>query len=350
MSISLKRFAALLREHHLPAYLVTHDPNIHYLTQFPASESWLLITNKKSFYITDFRYLEEAKSALKGITVKRYKKSMSLTVFELLRALGLRRVGFDDRHVSLAAFKDLRKHCPKRIKLTVKNNLIESLREVKSPSEINLIRKALKVHKEALDYIKHVLRPGLTEKQILLCLEEFVRKKGVEFSFPPIVASGANSAFPHAKVTNRKIKLNDIVLVDMGIDVHGYKSDLTRMFFLGKIPRLFGDVEAKVRLAQQKAIAKIKAGVLASQVDYEARNYLAKKKLAQYFGHSLGHGVGLEIHEAPRLSETSKAILRENMVVTVEPAVYIPHKFGIRIEDMVLVTRNGCEVLSADIH
>ena len=350
MSTPLKKFIVLLKEHHLFVYLVTHDPNIRYLTNFPASESWLLVSAKKSFYITDFRYLQEAQKALSGIEVKRYKKSMFVTTFELLKQLGLKQLGFDERHLSLAMFKNLRKHCPRGIKLIAKNNLIETLREVKTPSEINLIRRALKINLQAFDYIKHVLKPGLTEKEVHLRLEHFVRAKGVGFSFPPIVASGPNSAFPHAKVTNRKIKTNDVVLIDMGIDVSGYKSDLTRMFFLGKIPRLFKDVEVMVRTAQQKAITKIKAGVLASKVDNEARNYLAKNKLAQYFGHSLGHGVGLEIHEAPRLSETSKAILKENMVITVEPAVYLPNKFGIRIEDMVLVTKKGCEILSGNIH
>jgi Xaa-Pro aminopeptidase len=147
-------------------------------------------------------------------------------------------------------------------------------------------------------------------------------------------------------VTDRKIGNNEIVLVDMGMDIGGYKSDLTRVFFLGKIARQIQEVCAHVQAAQRNAIQKIKAGALAKQVDYQARNYLVKKGLGKFFGHSLGHGVGLEIHEGPTISQSSPAVLKEGMVCTVEPAVYIPHKFGIRIEDMVLVTKNGCEVLS----
>ncbi len=349
MNTGLRKFVGLLDQNHLPAYIVTHDPNIRYLTGFPASESWLLVTREESFYITDFRYIEEAKKGLSGVKVKRYGRSIGEAVFELLKERRIKTLGFDDRYVSLALFKRLKKQCPSSINLVARNDLVENLRETKTSSEISLIKKALKVHAGALKYIKSVIRPGISEKEILFKLENYVRQKNVGFSFSPIIAAGPNSALPHAKVTDRRIKSNDIVLVDTGIDVNGYKSDLTRMFFLGKIPHLFLEMQATVRVAQQKAIAKIRAGVAASSIDYEARNYLAKNNLAKYFGHSLGHGVGLEIHEAPRMSETSKAILKENMVVTVEPAVYFPNKFGIRIEDMVLVKNNGCEVLSDHI-
>jgi len=172
----------------------------------------------------------------------------------------------------------------------------------------------------------------------------------VKFSFEPIIASGPHSSYPHARLTGRKIRPNDLVLVDMGIDVQGYKSDLTRIFFLGRIPHLKGQVYESVRAAQQKAMDVIKAGVLGRDVDRAARNYLAKRKLARYFTHALGHGVGLEIHENPRLSQKSSSTLKEGMIITIEPAVYIPNKFGIRIEDMVLVTKKGCEVLSDNIH
>lgn len=350
MNTPLKKFVGLLKQNDLSAYLVTHDHNIRYLTGFRASESWLLVTVKGSFYITDFRYIEEAKQGLpSGVAVRRYAKSFSETLFEILASLGIQRFGFDDRYLSLAAYNRLKKSCPASIKPVIRDNLIESLREIKTPQEIQLIRKALQIHGEAYKYIQKALKPGVTERAILAKLENFVRERKVGFSFSPIIASGSNSAFPHARVSDRKFGKNDIILVDIGIDVNDYKSDLTRMFFLGKIPNLFKKTEAIVRTAQQKAIKKIRAGVAASAVDYEARNYLAKNKLAKYFGHSLGHGVGVEIHENPRLSENSTAILKENMVVTVEPAVYLPHRFGIRIEDMVLVTQNGCEVLSANI-
>ena len=339
-----------LKSNQLDAFLVSHDANIRYLTGFPASESWLLALQKKSFYITDFRYVEEAKKGLpKSVTVKRYEKSVFKTIFELAQDHKIKNLGFDDRHVSLSFFKKLQKECLKGIKLIAKNGLVENLRQVKTPQEISYIRKALQIHAEAYQYLRPFIKPGVSEKELFDKLEAFVKAKGAGFSFNPIIASGPNSALPHAKVTDRRFQRNDLVLIDMGIDYKGYKSDLTRMFFLGKIPQLVRDVNAKVKSAQLQAIKKIRAGVKASDVDHEARNYLAKNHLAKYFGHSLGHGVGLEIHEDPRLSSLNTAALQENMVITVEPAVYIPNKFGIRIEDMVIVTKTGCEVLSGYI-
>ncbi len=350
MNLRIKQLLFSLNLHHLDAFLVTKDVNIRYLTEFPASESWLLVSPRGISYITDFRYILEAKKSLKGITIKRYTHSFSRTLFELASSLKLKKIGFDDRHISLAAFKRIKTACPSKIKLVAVNNLIEDLREIKSASEISQIRKAISLNLMAIDFLKKVIRPGLSEREVLLRLETFVKSRKAGFSFDPIIASGPNSCFPHAKVTDRRIKNNEPVLVDMGIDLNGYKSDLTRMFFLGKIPRSVLEVNDFVRRAQQEAIAKIKAGVLAHEIDQQARNYLVNNKLGKFFGHSLGHGVGLEIHEAPSISTRSPSILKENMVFTVEPAVYIPGKFGIRIEDMVLVTKNGCEVLTNDIN
>ena len=348
MSERIKNFISHFNEQHCNAYLVTHDVNIRYLTGFPASESWLFVTPKKSFYITDFRYILEARRGMKGIAVERFKNSHAETLFELARAHKIKNIGFDDRYLPLALFKKLKKNCPKMISLRPVNNLIEQMREIKNAKEILMIRKALKIHLAAYKYLKKVVKPQMSERQVLLNLECYIKSQGVAFSFDPIIASGPNSCLPHARVTDRKLRKNEPLLIDMGIDVNGYKSDLTRIFFLGKITPLVREIYTIVQIAQRKAINKIQAGMLARDVDYEARNYLKNQRLDKYFGHSLGHGVGLEIHEAPSLSQKSPAVLKENMVVTVEPAVYLPDKFGIRIEDMVLVTQQGCEVLSAN--
>ena len=335
-------------DHAIDAFLVTKDVNITYLTEFNASESWLLVTLKQSFYITDFRYILEAQKGLKGISIKQYTKTIHEALFELVSSLKIKKIGFDDRHISLNTYEQLKKKCPRSVSLLTVNSLVEDLREIKEPKEIAQIKKALGIHFKAYDFLKNIVRPGISEKEVLFELENYVKKQNVGFSFSPIIASGPNSCFPHACVTDRMIKNNEPVLIDMGIDVNGYKSDLTRMFFLGKIPHSYSEMYEKVRRAQQKAILSIRAGVKASVVDGQARKYLEKFGLAKYFGHSLGHGVGLEIHEAPRLFQTSNAILKENMIVTVEPAVYIPKQYGIRIEDMVLVHKQGCEVLSED--
>lgn len=342
----IKKLISLFDQYGIDAFLVTKDVNISYLTFFHASESWLLVTKKGQFYITDFRYILEAQKGLKGISIKQYERSLQQAVFQIMTDLRLKRLGFDERHLSLATFKQIQKDCPKTLGLVGLCDVVESIREIKEKAEIEAIRKCLNLHHLAIKYLRRVIKPGLTEQDVLDRLECFVKERGAGFSFPSIIASGPNSCFPHARVSRRKIRNNEPVLIDTGIDINGYKSDLTRMVLLGKIPALVSEVAEIVKDAQKKAIVTIKAGLPVAVSDQEARNHFKKFDLEQYFGHSLGHGVGLEIHESPRLSTKSPAIFKAGMVVTVEPALYIPNKFGVRIEDMVLVTNQGCEVLS----
>ena len=335
----------------IDAFLVTKEVNIRYLTGFPASESWFFVTPKRAYYITDFRYVLEARQGLPAeISIQRYTKSFFDTLFKIAAAQKIRRLGFDERHIFLSTFKKLKAACPKDIQLVPADNLVEELRERKSAEEIQHVRAALQLHRQALGYIRRFIKPGTTEKELLNRLENYVKSRDALFSFDPIIASGPNSSYPHARVSRRKLRPDEPVLLDMGIDLNGYKSDLTRMFFLGKMPRFFEEIQDAVRRAQQSAIKKIRAGIPAAFVDSQARNYLIQKKLGKFFGHSLGHGVGLEIHESPSVSFQNPGLLKEGMIITVEPAVYIPNRFGIRLEEMVLVKKEGCEVLSADIH
>jgi len=345
----LRQLISRFDSHHIDAFLVTRDVNIRYLTGFPACESWLLVGRKKSFYITDFRYILEARKGLQGIAVKRYEQSVYKTIGEMFARLKAKRLGFDEQHVTLSFFKKLKRENPS-IDLRSAKGLVEHLREIKTSEEIRLIKKAIQLNLKVYEYIKGFLKVGMTELQVLERCERFVKDRGAVFSFPPIIASGPNACFPHAKVTTRRLKNNEALLVDLGVELKGYKSDLTRIFFLGRIPRPINNIYNFVAEAQQKAISRIKAGVKACDVDRAARKHLDKNKLGKYFGHSLGHGVGLDIHESPRISLTNPAVLKAGMVITVEPAVYVPQKFGIRIEDMVLVTEKGCEVLSDNWH
>jgi len=346
----LKQLVRTFKNHSIDALLVSCDFNISYLTEFSASESWLLVTNKKAYYITDSRYILEVKKALKGIPVIQYTTSMIETLLQLVKKHKIKRLGFDQNEFSLARYNSFKSKKPKGLRLLQSYGLVEYLRESKEKKEIASIKKALKIHDQALRYIQRYIKPGYTELEVLLKLEQFVKKMGVGFSFDPIIASGVNSCFPHAKVTKRTIRNNEPVLLDMGIDVNGYKSDLTRMFFLGKITNLVKNVTNFVGEAQRLAIEKIKPGALISEVDLAARNYLKEKNLAKYFGHALGHGVGLDIHESPRISSNNTNILRAGMVITVEPAVYLPGKFGVRVEDMILVTKTGRVNLSDNIY
>ncbi|MCA9407910.1 MAG: aminopeptidase P family protein [Candidatus Omnitrophica bacterium] len=343
----IQKLRKLFSKNNIDAFLVTKDVNIRYLTNFSASESWLLITPRKIFYITDFRYILEVEKGLKkGIEIIQYQTSFYHKLTDLLNKEKVKRLGIDERHFTHAQYKAMVKILPKTTRLVEANELVEQLRVIKEKYEILQIKKALEIHDLALKFLKRIVKPGKTENEVFRKLENFIKEHNVGFSFAPIIASGVNACFPHAHVTQRVIKNNEPVLIDMGIDFNGYKSDLTRMFFLGKIAPHIRDAAEAVREAQQRAIKVIRAGISAAEVDAQARKYLEEKGLAQYFGHALGHGVGLEIHEDPRLSQKNSSILKEGMVITVEPAVYIPHKFGIRIEDMVLVTKKGCKILS----
>jgi len=346
MTSRLIRIARLIKDNGLDAYLVTQDANIRYLTGFPAEESWLFVTVRGNFYLTDARYSLSARQGLKKVKVVELTKSLFDSFAQTARSARTKRIGFDERHLSVSHFKSLRKACPRGTRLIPCNNMVEDLREIKTPEEVRRIRACLKLNLEAYTHLSRVIRPGLTEREVLLSLEKFVKARKAGFSFDPIIAAGPNSCYPHAKVTDRKIRENEPVLVDMGIDIGGYKSDLTRMFFLGKIPPHVRRVTEIVRQAQSIAAQRIKPGVKAAEIDRAAREFLKSHNLARYFGHSLGHGVGLQIHERPWISQKGPAVLKEGMVFTLEPAVYIPNKFGIRIEDMVVVTKNGYKILS----
>ncbi len=347
MNVRLKKLVEDFSRHkNIDALLIVNDSNIRYLTQFPASESWLLVTKTKAFYITDSRYILEARQGLKGITVKQYTQMPCATLCELCKLYRIKRLGFDERHTSYALWKKLKEFCPRNSKLIAATGLVESLREIKDDAEVLQIKNCLKLHFKAIDFMKKVVKPGVTERQLALKLEGFVKSNGAEFSFAPIIASGPNSCFPHARATDRLVHNNENVLLDFGIDLNGYKSDLTRNIFLGRIAPHVSQVFDALTVAQREAIRLIKPGASCSQIDAQARKVLRKFGLARFFGHSLGHGVGLDIHEAPRLSSQSTSMLEAGMIVTVEPGVYIPNQFGIRVEDMVLVTKEGCEVLS----
>ena len=334
----------------IDAYFVTKEINVSYLMARPCEDAWLLVTSKKVFYITDSRYVLKAKQDFKSVNVIVYKTSLMKTIRDIVCENNIIRLGFNSRNISCYFYLGLKKEFSKKVKLIQKNNFVEKLRSIKSSEEVQKIRAALKVHAKAHSYLKRIIVPGQTERMISMKLENYIRAKGVSFSFPPIIASGPNSCFPHAKITDRKIRKNDMVLVDMGIEKYGYKSDLTRMFFLGKIPKLIRETHKIVCASQAKAIEFLRAGVRGSEVDHQARNYLLKKKLEKYFSHALGHSVGLEVHESPCLSKNDSTILQKGMILTVEPAVYVPNKFGIRVEDMVLITEKGCEVLSDNIY
>ena len=333
----------------IDSILVSIPANITYLTKYPSRDSYFLVSRKENIYFTDSRYIEEAQKALKEIAiVRQVNGSIFGLIADSCKELKLTRIAFEERHLPYAEHNRITRYLAGKAKLIPVHGIVEELRQIKELSEIAKIRKAIKITQKALKHIKRFIKPGVTEIEVVAELERFIRYFGATNSaFDIIVASGPNSSLPHHISSSRKIRNNEPVLIDLGIDYLGYKSDLTRVFFLGKIKVLLQQIHSIVAQAQRLAIKEIKPGISAGKIDSVGRQYIEKHGFAQFFGHSLGHGVGLEVHEQPSVSPRGDCILKPGMVFTVEPGIYLPGKFGIRIEDMVLVTETGVKVLTA---
>ncbi|MDD2679967.1 MAG: Xaa-Pro peptidase family protein [Candidatus Omnitrophica bacterium] len=352
MRARLQKFLSRLKQENLDGFIISSPANISYLSEFNSCDAYLLVSKKETVYFTDSRYIEDVKPRLKGLaSLKKINGSVFEIIADTCRDLSLKRVGFEERQMPYAEYKKIKQYLGSGAYLIPTYNLLEGLRQVKAAREIEKIRAALKITGLALQFIKTFIKPGIKELEIAAELERFIRYQGaIGAAFDIIVASGPNSVYPHHRPGPKKIKQGEAVLIDIGVDYFGYKSDLTRAFFLDKINSLTRRIYEIVLKAQAKAIAKIRPGKPIAEIDALARNYIAAKGYAKFFSHSLGHGIGLETHEAPSISPKSDGILVPGMVFTVEPAIYLPGRFGIRIEDMVLVTRKGCEVLSGFIH
>lgn len=338
-----------LKASSLDGFLVSQEANVSYLCHYPTHDSYLLVSRKKLYFITDFRYSAEAKKNIKGVNVFQYK-NLFKDIAVLIKKLKIRRLGFEAKDLNFAEYTKIREYAGPKIKLVDTFNLIETLRQIKSPEELKDIRRAIGITASAFRFLKGFLKPGQSELKIAGELERFIRYQGAKTgAFNIIVASGPNSSFPHAPISTRITKPGDSVLVDMGVEVNGYKSDLTRVFFSDKIQSIQRKLYQIIIGAQEKAIEAVKPESEISQLDYVARGYIRSFGYGRYFGHSLGHGVGLEVHEEPSISAKNKSLLKEGMVFTIEPGIYLPGRFGLRVEDMVLVTKNGAEVLSGAI-
>lgn len=345
MNPKIKKLRNFFLRNQIDAFLVTKSHNISYLLNGFFDDAWLLVTHKNIFYITDSRYVEQVKRQLKRVQICQIKKSLEQSVADIAFRHKLKRIGFNAKHIDVFRFKQL-SFVLKKYQLIDSGSMVEEIRSIKTKEEILCMQEAISIHFKCYSYLKKIIKPGLTEKQILDKLRYYVLDQEAQLSFKPIIASGPHSSFPHATVTERKLRREEVLLVDFGIDFKGYKSDLTRMFFLGKIPHQIKEIYNFVEQAQHLAIKNIKPGQKIRFIDQQARNFLRQNKLGKFFVHSLGHGIGLEVHEDPVISSSTSCTLKEGMIFTVEPGVYLPGRFGIRIEDMVLVTAKGCEVLS----
>jgi len=325
--------------------LVTDIHNVRYLSNFSGSSGFLFITRKENIFVTDFRYKGHSEREVKEWDIVIEKGNRVKTIQCLTQKTGVTKLGIE----SSVTYEFFRRLSNRNLRLHDLEGLIEKLRETKYLNEINSIKEAVRRAEIAFIQVKPYIRQGTREKAIALRLEEKLKKNGCRnIPFNIIVASGANSAMPHAQPTEKKLNMGDLVIIDWGGEADGYFSDMTRTLLMG------GDNISKkkkiyqlVLEANKRAISQILPGVKAKDIDSSARNVIKKSDYGKFFGHGTGHGVGLQIHESPRITWNKRCIIKENMVFTIEPGIYVPGLGGVRIEDMVVVRQDGYEVLTS---
>jgi len=330
------------------AILVTDFTNVTYLTNFTGDDSFLLVRDRGEILISDPRYTTQLGEECPGVElyIRRPGMNMLQAVKKVLRSAHVQKLAVEGESMTVSLRDQIAEELP-HLEFVVTSGLVERLRRIKDKYEIAEIRQAIWYAEKAFGVLRAAIRPEKTEKKIADELENQMRQFGAKAAgFPSIIAAGPRAALPHATATNQRIGSADFVLVDWGATGGLYKSDLTRILVTGKISPKLERVYRVVLKAQLKAIAAIRPGALAHNVDRAARRVIAQAGFGRHFGHGLGHGVGLQIHEAPRLAVNSRVVLRPGMVITVEPGIYLPGWGGVRIEDDILVTRTGHEVLT----
>jgi Xaa-Pro aminopeptidase len=331
----------------LDAILVSHAPNILYLCGFSGSSGALVVGREWAVLITDGRYDLQARAEVKTARVRIYRGDPLDAVGKVVEGRRLRTMGFEAHHLTVAQRRALGRAVRNSVRWKQVPGAVEALRAVKDSFEIAELRASAKLASRVMEQVVPLLRPGIRELEVAAEIDFRIRKLGASGpSFETIIASGPRSALPHARPSGKKIRKNELVVLDLGAILRHYCSDLTRTVYLGKAPPRVRKMYNAVQEAQAAAFASIRPGIPGADVNQAARHVLDLHGLGRFFVHSLGHGVGLEIHEEPRLQSGAKTRLRAGHVVTVEPGVYIPGFGGIRIEDDVLVTPRGAEILT----
>jgi Xaa-Pro aminopeptidase len=337
------RLAKLVAEKGLERMLVTNLVNVRYLTGFTGTNGACICGPHDRAFLTDFRYIERAASEIGGWELVAVSVEWMTGLAERLSG----RCGFEDQHLSVRGLRELTEQAPEGAELEPAGGLTEQLRRIKDDAELKAIGEAAKLADEVYEWTIEQGVAGKTEVEVARTAEAKIRELGGEPSFPPIVAAGPNGAMPHAEPGDREIESGEMLIFDMGAQLDGYCSDCTRTFAVGNPSGEAAEVYELVRDAQEKSLAAVAAGKTGVEIDGVAREIISAANHGDHFGHGLGHGVGLEVHEAPRLSQRSEDVLESGEVVTVEPGVYVPAKLGVRIEDLVVVTDEGHENLSS---
>ena len=326
------------------AALISSIPNRFYLTGFETSDGFVVVTKNYAVFLVDFRYIEKAKEIINSMDVKQLERA-DKDILRVLEQDNIKTLYVETESLSVADFNGY-KNAFSNLTLSTENVIDKALKDaraVKSEQELEYIKKAQELTDKTFDYILTKIKPGKTEKEIMLDMEFFMRSLGSEgVSFDFIVVSGKNSSLPHGVPTDKKIEDGDFLTMDFGAVVNGYRSDMTRTVAVGKVTEEQKEIYNTVLKAQTEAIKAVKAGKCCKDVDKVARDIIYNAGYEGCFGHGLGHSVGIEIHEAPAFNTRCETILQEGTIMTVEPGIYIENKYGVRIEDMVFVTNDGC--------
>lgn len=336
-----------MKKHNIDALIITNLENIRYVTGFTGSTAIGVITKDRAVILVDSRYILQAKKECSGVEAVLFSGDWIETVAPIIAESKAERVGFEQDYVTISLHKKMRKAVSKPAKLVGVSRTVEEIRIVKDADEIQTIKRAAAITDECFSHLLEFIKPGMTERDVALEIYLYFYNQDANLAFGSIVAAGENAAFPHHKTGNDTIKKGQMLKLDFGAMVDGYNADLTRTIFVGNPP----DAKQKeiyqiVLDAQMKAIDAIKPGKKGKQIDAVARKYIESKGYGEYFGHGLGHSLGIGVHDGPGFAPTSETVLEPGMVMTVEPGIYIEGWGGVRIEDDILVTEDGCEVLT----
>jgi Xaa-Pro aminopeptidase len=342
-----QRLRSLMEDRQLSLLVITHLTNIYYLTGFRGSAGIAAFGLEGGHLWVDPRYTLQAGEEACGVTVSEERGPLHTAVGRWIARRRVRKVGYEDTNLTCAQYRNLERNCWRGLHLVPAGNLVEELRLVKDSGEIRRIREAGRVTVEVFEEVLPLIRPGAREADLAAEIDYRMRRRGAEgAAFETIVASGARSALPHARASSKRLGQSELVILDLGAILQGYAADLTRTVFLGKPSRRVRHLYGAVLESQQRVLEALRAGLRAGEADNAARQVLKRRGLDKYFTHSTGHGVGLEVHEKPRLGRGEKTRLEAGQVVTAEPGIYLEGFGGIRIEDTVLVEPNGAEVLT----
>ncbi len=348
MKHRVERLKELFDTKGIDGMMITKAENRRYITGFTGSAGIAIISKDRNILITDFRYLEQAAEQAPDFEIHDVTKDISVNVKEIVTELGIKKLGFETQGMNYFEYRLYHRQLQDITEMVPLDGITEELRIIKDESEIALLKKAAEIADAAFEHIVTFIKPGLTELEVSLELEHFMKINGSEKNaFDIIVASGPRSSLPHGIASDRVIQSGEFVKMDYGAVYKGYHSDITRTVVVGEPTEKMLEVYGIVKKAQQTVLEQIKAGMTTVEADAIARDIITEAGYGSNFGHGLGHGVGLQIHEDPRVSPKETSILREQMIVTVEPGIYIPHWGGVRIEDDIVITRDGCRVLTS---